>query len=65
MVREEAVLDRRFWFTVTPAADGRKCPAQALGQVMEGGGGQEVALGCDSARRAALNICPFCCACIF
>lgn len=38
MVREEAVLDRRFWFTVTPAADGRKCPAQALGQVMEGGG---------------------------
>lgn len=29
-----------------------------------GDGTQEVALGCDSARRAALNICPFCCACL-
>lgn len=31
MVKEEAVLDRRSWFVVTPAAAGRKCLAQALG----------------------------------
>lgn len=31
MVREEAVLDRRSWFVVTPAVDGRKCLTQALG----------------------------------
>lgn len=44
-------------------------PSAGIG-VGDGGGGttgdgtQEAALGCDSARRAALNICPFCCACL-
>lgn len=65
MGAEEPVLDSLgSGFAVTPAAGeragGRKHPPRGC----HWEGAQEVALGCGSARRAALNTCPFCCACV-